>query len=359
MSFEFNDNAVCFAGGKQWFVWEDNKGTFICEKNKVISRLLAIESDDDFQLNEPRIGDYIEKSELDTEQKYNDVVEVFGLFGFYFKVGAVSDYCELIRSDLLGCFDDGLWQASVGNESNRKLTYNQLMAIGKLKRLIDEREKGRFIIGESDEGLENAITDSVRNKSNDNTEITFNVSGNLLQDFAKHIKDIESDIYNAANKPVHKADSDNTESITDEDIELMREIRKAAKKGREINESISNRDLLLNTLERHKTLNRILSNMKPEREKDKSDIQKAIDTSRAEVSADNVKNPNHYQLMDGVESIEIIARSMTQEQWKGFCLGNMLKYRIRAGKKDALQQDIDKANFYGELYEMHKEKCYD
>ena len=75
-------------------------------------------------------------------------------------------------------------------------------------------------------------------------------------------------------------------------------------------------------------------------------------------SADCVKSPNHYQLMDGIESIEIIARSMTREQWKGFCLGNMLKYRIRAGKKGDLQQDIDKANFYGELYEMHKGKCY-
>jgi hypothetical protein len=75
--------------------------------------------------------------------------------------------------------------------------------------------------------------------------------------------------------------------------------------------------------------------------------------------ADNVRKPSHYQLIDGVESIEIIARSMTHEQWKGFCLGNMLKYRIRAGKKDALQQDIDKANYYGELYELHKGKCYD
>ena len=73
----------------------------------------------------------------------------------------------------------------------------------------------------------------------------------------------------------------------------------------------------------------------------------------------NVKNPSHYQLMEGVESIEVIARAMTVEQWHGFCLGNMLKYRIRAGKKDALQQDIDKADFYGELYVMHKSKCYD
>lgn len=76
-------------------------------------------------------------------------------------------------------------------------------------------------------------------------------------------------------------------------------------------------------------------------------------------SDDCVKSPDHYQLMDGIESIEIIARSMTKEQWKGFCLGNMLKYRIRAGKKGELQQDIDKADFYGELYEMHKGKCYE
>tara|TARA_R100000541_G_scaffold25915_3_gene35486 strand:+ start:28 stop:720 length:693 start_codon:yes stop_codon:yes gene_type:complete len=74
--------------------------------------------------------------------------------------------------------------------------------------------------------------------------------------------------------------------------------------------------------------------------------------------SDNVKSPSHYQLIEGIESIEIIARSMTKEQWHGFCLGNILKYRIRAGKKDKLQQDIDKANFYGELYEMHKDKCY-
>ncbi len=73
---------------------------------------------------------------------------------------------------------------------------------------------------------------------------------------------------------------------------------------------------------------------------------------------DNVKNPKHYQIIEGVESIELIARSMTKEQWKGFCLGNIMKYRIRAGKKDALDQDIAKADFYGELYEKYKDYCY-
>ena len=75
--------------------------------------------------------------------------------------------------------------------------------------------------------------------------------------------------------------------------------------------------------------------------------------------ADQVRNPKHYQILDGVESIEIIARSMTMEQWHGFCLGNILKYRIRAGNKDKLEQDIAKADFYKELYEQHKTVCSD
>jgi len=73
---------------------------------------------------------------------------------------------------------------------------------------------------------------------------------------------------------------------------------------------------------------------------------------------DNIKNPQHYQLIEGHESITIIARSMTQEQWKGFCLGNIIKYRLRAGKKDDMYDDIAKADFYKELYEMHKGLCW-
>lgn len=74
---------------------------------------------------------------------------------------------------------------------------------------------------------------------------------------------------------------------------------------------------------------------------------------------DSVKNPKHYQVIEGVESITIIASAMTVDQWRGFCLGNILKYRIRAGKKGDLQQDIAKADYYQELYEMHKNLCRD
>lgn len=80
------------------------------------------------------------------------------------------------------------------------------------------------------------------------------------------------------------------------------------------------------------------------------------DNSAHVTEKDVVINPNHYDMM-GVNTIEILAAAMTEAEWRGFCLGNTLKYRIRAGKKDDLQQDIDKANNYERLYEKHKHLC--
>lgn len=77
---------------------------------------------------------------------------------------------------------------------------------------------------------------------------------------------------------------------------------------------------------------------------------------------EGVTKPSHYMLFDDIEAIEVIARSMTREQFKGYCFGNILKYRLRAGKKSELaylEKDMAKADFYGELYEKHKDKCYD
>ena len=72
-----------------------------------------------------------------------------------------------------------------------------------------------------------------------------------------------------------------------------------------------------------------------------------------------VRSPKHYEILNDVESITVIASALTVEGWEGFCLGNILKYRIRAGKKDKLQQDIDKADYYVELFEKHKHLCRD
>lgn len=89
---------------------------------------------------------------------------------------------------------------------------------------------------------------------------------------------------------------------------------------------------------------------------------RAMDSRKATSGDDGVKQPTHYQLFDNIEAIEVIARSMTQEMFKGYCLGNILKYRLRAGKKGemaTLEKDMAKAEFYKELYEKHKGLCYD
>lgn len=178
-------------------------------------------------VTELKIGDYIEKSELDTEQKYNDVVEVFEQWGFPRLDDAPFSSPNGSPYEYLCADSDGDLVASM-HGGERKLTYNQVMSLKKTY-------------------VDNLNIDKV---------------------------------------------------VSNEDVEAVNQ------------------------------------------------------------TFDDVKSPKHYQLIEGVESIEIIARSMSAEQWKGFCLGNMLKYRIRAGKKGALQQDIDKANFYGELYEAHLDKCY-
>ena len=67
-----------------------------------------------------------------------------------------------------------------------------------------------------------------------------------------------------------------------------------------------------------------------------------------EAKHDPVNNPKHYAIAPGVEAIDIIKASLTPEQFRGYLLGNFLKYRLRAGDKGDLQQDIDKSNWYRE-----------
>lgn len=74
---------------------------------------------------------------------------------------------------------------------------------------------------------------------------------------------------------------------------------------------------------------------------------------------DNVNNPNHYKLGCGVESIEIIKRVLRLRGFVAFCLGNILKYLIRAEKKNG-KEDYKKAAKYlewvieRESYEKYK-----
>ena len=125
---EWKEGAVCYADGEQRYA-----ASYI--SNKLMCGDLDIDHYGDFQLNEPRQGDYIPKSELDTEQKYNDAVEAFGLLGFDEWAGS-SGFGGL--ESYLYIDNDGE-VINGGVHKKRPLTYSQLMAIGKLKRLMNER----------------------------------------------------------------------------------------------------------------------------------------------------------------------------------------------------------------------------
>lgn len=72
-----------------------------------------------------------------------------------------------------------------------------------------------------------------------------------------------------------------------------------------------------------------------------------------------VTQPKHYEFFEGVEAITIIARSMTEKQFAGYCMGNALKYRLRAGKKFNTEEDLKKADYYKELFQKHRHECID
>lgn len=63
-----------------------------------------------------------------------------------------------------------------------------------------------------------------------------------------------------------------------------------------------------------------------------------------ENKVDNINNANHYQVC-GFNSIKIIEKILGKDGFVAFCLGNILKYLIRAEKKNKLE-DYKKAAKY-------------
>jgi len=75
------------------------------------------------------------------------------------------------------------------------------------------------------------------------------------------------------------------------------------------------------------------------------------------VRVDVINSPKHYSVFEQVEAIQVIASSMTQDQFYGYCFGNILKYRLRAGGKDDVMQELGKADRYQGLYNENKHLC--
>ena len=73
---------------------------------------------------------------------------------------------------------------------------------------------------------------------------------------------------------------------------------------------------------------------------------KQMDIDERKESVDVVKKPSHYELegLEPYQCIDII-KSVLKSQFKAFCVGNALKYLIRAEKKNGLE-DYKKARVY-------------
>lgn len=145
-NIEWKDGVVCYTDAGQWVLSEVKK-TLKRAKGERRVGFEQVLNQRDFKLNEIREGDFISASELNTEQKYNEVVEVFGLFGFdanentlhYKQLNTGSTH--YFASSNYGIDSVSKIKAFKRHCKGRQLTYNQIIAIGKLKRMMMQREK--------------------------------------------------------------------------------------------------------------------------------------------------------------------------------------------------------------------------
>lgn len=67
--------------------------------------------------------------------------------------------------------------------------------------------------------------------------------------------------------------------------------------------------------------------------------------------SDNVNAPEHYKLRGlDIEAIDVIRGALTEDEFRGFCKGNVLKYTIREGHKNG-DEDLKKAKKYLDFLE--------
>ena len=141
MSIEWKEGAVCYANEVQFYF--DNRHNY---KLKCFSECVRYNYDyaikaKDLQLNEPKEGYYIPKSELDTEGKYNQAVEVFELFGYCRSASFIQTKESFDEwANCLDCDFNGYDLCASRKDRGVKLTFNQLMAIGQLKRKMISKE---------------------------------------------------------------------------------------------------------------------------------------------------------------------------------------------------------------------------
>ena len=73
---------------------------------------------------------------------------------------------------------------------------------------------------------------------------------------------------------------------------------------------------------------------------------------------DLVNRPRYYNREGAMECIEEIELIFGPEVTMHFCLGNVFKYRYRAGLKNDGYEDLKKSDWYMNKYKELKEKIY-
>lgn len=69
-----------------------------------------------------------------------------------------------------------------------------------------------------------------------------------------------------------------------------------------------------------------------------------------------VNNPPHYT-DGGIETLDFIRAKLTDEEWRGYLKGQVLKYTSRCGKKNDAAEDVRKAIFYADRLARHYEEA--
>ncbi len=87
--------------------------------------------------------------------------------------------------------------------------------------------------------------------------------------------------------------------------------------------------------------------------------EKSLQKYRDSVPVDVVNAPSHYMIIGNTEAKDLINVMLEQyvkdtptaTPYQIFCAGNVFKYRLRAGSKDSVTQEIDKAKKYKEMHD--------
>jgi len=64
----------------------------------------------------------------------------------------------------------------------------------------------------------------------------------------------------------------------------------------------------------------------------------------------------HYTHPEGVESIEYLEKMFTKEEMMVWTKITAMKYRMRIGKKDSIEEEMEKINGYENYYSYLKKK---